>query len=195
MYEKHILAPGIILYRTGKDAVDGFVDDIESRFGNSWKEAKVVNTDTYEAETSEGRKCFDVIIQEGDQSIQPLYEKIDNWIKPAFEDFTNTYFIEKVVSDSYLLLKYGNEGKFDDHVDDGGKFPRTVSVSAYINDEYSGGELEFNNFNVVHKPIAGDIVFFCSAFPYMHKVSPVTEGVRYAIVNWYRYSTYLKEVL
>lgn len=196
MYEKHILAPGIILYRTGHEAIAGLKDEINSSVPTEeWKEAHVVNPETYEAQISDARKCHDFVLFDHNEDLKDLYKKIDDWISPAFKDFEKEYFIEETTSDMYLILRYENLGKFDPHVDDGGKFPRTISLSAYINDDYEGGELEFKNFNIKHKPKTGDIILFCSAFPYMHSVAPVTSGTRYAIVNWYRYSTYVKEIL
>jgi hypothetical protein len=196
MYEKHILAPGVILYRTGEQSIAGLKDEIDASIPlEQWREARVVNPETYESQVSDERKCHDFILYNYDENLKDLYKKIDDWIYPAYEDFQKEYFIEETTSDMYLILKYENLGKFDSHVDDGGKFPRTISLSAYINDDYEGGEIEFTNFNIKHKPKTGDIILFCSAFPYMHSVTPVTSGTRYAIVNWYRYSTYSKEII
>lgn len=196
MYEKHILAPGIVLYRTGLDIASGLKDEIISSVPEKeWKEAHVVNTETYEGQVHDSRKCHDFVLFDKNEELKDLYKKIDEWIYPAYKDFSDQYFVEPTTSDMYLILRYENLGKFDSHVDDGGKFPRTISLSAYINDDYEGGELEFANFGIKYKPEIGDIVIFSSAFPYMHSVSPVTSGTRYAIVNWYRYSTYPKEIL
>jgi hypothetical protein len=195
MYEKHILAPGVILYRTGKKIIAGLKDEINASIPlEKWRQADVINPETYKPQISDERKCQDFVLFNDNENLKNLYKKIDNWISPAFEDFEKEYFIEKTISDMYVILKYENLGKFDSHVDDCGKFPRTISLSAYINDDYEGGELEFNNFNIKHKTKIGDIILFCSAFPYMHSVAPVTSGTRNAIVNWYRYSTYPKEI-
>ena len=196
MYKKTILAPGIVLYRTGSESVNGLKDEInQSVPTQEWKEAQVVNLETFEGQLHESRKCHDFVLYDHNEELKDLYKKIDNWISPAFNDFMQEYNVEPIVSDMYLILRYGNLGKFDSHVDDGGKFPRTVSLSAYINEDYEGGELEFKHFNIKHKPQTGDIILFSSAFPYMHSVAPVISGTRYAIVNWYRYSTYPKEIL
>ena len=196
MYEKHILAPGIILYRSGSEVIAGLKDEIISSIPTEeWKEAHVVNPETYESEIHEARKCHDFVLYENNEELKNLYKKIDDWILPAFKDFEQEYHVEPTVSDMWLILRYGNLGKFDSHVDDGGKFPRTVSLSAYLNDDYEGGELEFNHFGIKHTPKVGDIIIFSSAFPYMHRVAPVTSGTRYAIVNWYRYSTYVQEIV
>lgn len=196
MYEKHILAPGIVLYKTGVDIASEIKDDIISLVpSEEWKEAHVVNPETYEGQIHDSRKCHDFVLFDHNDELKALYQKIDNWIAPAYRDFSEQYYVEQTTSDMYLILRYENLGKFDSHVDDGGKFPRTISLSAYINDEYEGGELEFAHFNIKHKPEIGDIIIFSSAFPYMHSVAPVTSGTRYAVVNWYRYSTFPKEIL
>lgn len=196
MYERQILAPGIILYKTGSEIIAGLKEELLAAIPpEEWKEAHTVNTETYEAEVSEGRKCDDFVLYENNVELKPLYDKISNWITPAYEDYVREYSVEPTVSDMWLILRYGDLGKFDHHVDDGGKFPRTISLSAYINDDYEGGELEFHHFGIKHVAEVGDIVIFSSAFPYMHKVSPVTSGTRYSIVNWYRYATYLREIV
>ena len=56
-----------------------------------------------------------------------------------------------------------------------------------MNDDFEGGELQFKEFDLKIKPEAGDIIVFCSGFPYMHQVAPVTMGIRYAVVKWYEY--------
>lgn len=191
MLDKQVLAPGIILYKTDKTFVQGLKEKIEDHLQEKWRPAQVVNTDTYENEVSTlSRKCFDYSI---DSSYigkdKEIYDLSNSWISPKINDFSSTYQIENLLPGPYIYLKYGFSDKFDWHIDDGGKFPRTVSVSAYLNDDYEGGNIEFSHFNISHKPEAGDVIVFGSSFTYMHRVTPVIYGTRYAIVNWYRYST------
>lgn len=200
--DRRELAPGIILYKTNADYAKSLINDIEAVVAEDWRKAEVVDTSTEKLEgviQEEARRCFDfpLVGEEIFQSDRPnyveLYNKIDSWIQPAIDDFQGWYNVERIVKGPYILLKYGYSDKFDWHVDDGQRYPRTVSVSAYLNDDYSGGEIEFERFGVSHKPEAGDLVVFSSAFPYSHRVVPVTEGTRYAIVNWYRYANYPEE--
>jgi Rps23 Pro-64 3,4-dihydroxylase Tpa1-like proline 4-hydroxylase len=195
--EKRILAPGIVLYKTDPELCNKIKQGIEKNIENRWKKAEVVNTETYEANQSQARKCFDYPLFDNNSPEQPindLYNAVHEWINPCLEDFASFYSIEKIISGAYILLKYEQSDKFDWHIDDGGKYPRTVSVSAYLNNEYEGGELEFNHFGISHKPEKGDIVLFNSSFTYMHRVNPVTSGTRYAVVNWYRYANYPKVI-
>jgi predicted 2-oxoglutarate/Fe(II)-dependent dioxygenase YbiX len=184
---KKILAPGIVLYKTDLARVNSIMEMVDSFIGDKWNVAKGVNTDKNEAEIVSARKCYDYALFD---LLNPLYQETDLWISECLKDYTAMYSVEKVEMGPYIFLKYENSDKFDWHIDDGKMFPRTVSVSAYLNDGYDGGELEFSHFGISHKPSAGDIVLFSASFPYMHRVTPIKNGVRYAIVNWYRYEGY-----
>jgi hypothetical protein len=190
--EKIILAPGIVLYKTKKEEANNILSLVEPSLKSRWKQAMAVNTETHENEIISSRSCFDYALsdQNYDNNLQNLYEIIDNWIQPKIDDYASSYFVEKIKKGPYIFLKYKDNDKFDWHVDDGQKYPRTVSVSAYLNDNYEGGEFEFQHFGISHKPEAGDIIVFSSSFPYLHRVKPVVSGTRYAVVNWYRYDGY-----
>jgi Rps23 Pro-64 3,4-dihydroxylase Tpa1-like proline 4-hydroxylase len=64
----------------------------------------------------------------------------------------------------------------DCHDDDKGK---TISVVLYLNDDYTGGELNFQNQNIKIKPSAGSIAVFPSRSPYFHESLPVLSGEKY----------------
>jgi predicted 2-oxoglutarate/Fe(II)-dependent dioxygenase YbiX len=76
---------------------------------------------------------------------------------------------------------------FHDHFDHASMYPRIVSASLFLNDDFEGGEFVFKEFNLTIKPKTGDILVFSSSFPYMHRVNPVKTGIRYAAVKWYEY--------
>jgi hypothetical protein len=184
---KEILAPGIVLYRTDLDKVNSIMQKIEFFIGDKWNLAKGVNTEKNEAEILSARKCYDYALAD---TSNLLYKETDAWISECLKDYVAMYSIEKVEMGPYIFLKYEDSDKFDWHIDDGKMFPRTVSVSAYLNDDYEGGELEFSHFGISYKPSAGDIILFSASFPYMHRVTPTKNGTRYAVVNWYRYEGY-----
>lgn len=196
MFTKEILAPGIILYRTDKQEVKSILDLLEPAIGDKWQPSMTVNTDTYQDFLSSSRQCEDFAMSQDVQesSLKEVYIKTDNWIAPLISDFANEYSVERIDKGSYIYIRYKDTNKFDWHNDDGKRYPRTVSVSAYLNDDYEGGEIEFKHFNISHKPKAGDVVIFGSSFTYMHRVKPVINGTRYAVVNWYRYHGYPVEM-
>lgn len=85
---------------------------------------------------------------------------------------------------SIHLLKYGPGGHLPAHQDQGVS-SRVLSSVMYLNDNYSGGEIEFVNSGVKVKPEAGSIIFFPSNFLYIHEVYPITDGFRYSMPHWY----------
>jgi predicted 2-oxoglutarate/Fe(II)-dependent dioxygenase YbiX len=86
--------------------------------------------------------------------------------------------------DAYQILKYGKGQHFANHIDDCEKYLRRVSSAFYLNDNYSGGEINFPRFGVTYKPKANELIIFPSSFIYNHSVSEVTDGTRYAVVSW-----------
>lgn len=82
------------------------------------------------------------------------------------------------------LLKYETAGHLPAHQDQGVS-SRVLSTVIYLNDDYDGGEIEFQHSGVKIKPEAGSIIFFPSNFLYVHEVYPITRGVRYSLPHWY----------
>ena len=195
MLNKRILAPGIVIYKTDPNQTEKILEKVKKDLTDQWHVSEVVNTSDYSDEINLFRQCQDCgidsnILKNGSQELKDLYLDTKSWIDPELNDFVAMYGVEELTTGPYVYIKYEQTDTFGHHVDDGKKFPRTVSISAYLNDNYEGGELEFKHFGITIKPQAGDIVVFSSAFPYMHKVHPVTSGTRYAVVAWYRYATY-----
>jgi hypothetical protein len=122
-----------------------------------------------------------------------LYLRIkDPMIKCLF-NYKEDYGIDQIIDDCWMVLRYGKDQKFDNHADDGPRYPRLVSMTAYLNDDYEGGELEYKNFGLSFKPEPGSVLIFPSNYVYQHRVIPVTSGLRYAVVNWFRWSTIPKD--
>lgn len=86
---------------------------------------------------------------------------------------------------SMQILKYGQDQKFEPHADDGVGTPRRVSALAYLNDNFSGGELEFTFSGILYNPSVGDLVLFPSSYFYVHGARPVTDGTKYSAVTWW----------
>lgn len=88
--------------------------------------------------------------------------------------------------EGYTILKYGVGQKFNNHIDDHPTFknPRRVSLVYYANDEFEGGKITFDKFNIEYQPKANEAILFPSNFMYSHTVHPVISGTRYAVVTW-----------
>jgi hypothetical protein len=105
---------------------------------------------------------------------------------PIEKDYMSDYGIFSTWHDTYGILKYGRGQKFTNHIDDHPDYHRRMSFVYYMNDNYTGGEINFPRFNLTIKPKANQMIVFPSTYVYNHSVSPVIEGERYAVVGWLR---------
>jgi predicted 2-oxoglutarate/Fe(II)-dependent dioxygenase YbiX len=85
----------------------------------------------------------------------------------------------------YELLRYLENGFCKQHIDSCKKYPRAVSCSFALNNDFEGGEFVFFDRELKYKLEKGDALMFPSNFMYPHEVMPVTKGTRYSIVTWF----------
>jgi predicted 2-oxoglutarate/Fe(II)-dependent dioxygenase YbiX len=62
---------------------------------------------------------------------------------------------------------------------------RDVSAIYYLNDEFDGGEIFFEQAQLMVKPRRGLLLAFPSDADHVHEVLPVSSGVRYTMVIWF----------
>lgn len=65
------------------------------------------------------------------------------------------------------------------------RWMRDVSAVLYLNDAYEGGELYFSQYGITHRPKPRQLMLFPSNRYFLHRVRPVTRGVRYAMPMWF----------
>ena len=157
-----------------------------------WRQAMVGDQQIY----LDYRDCFDLKISENQVNILPdqynnfkdmffiLKDKLDECIK----DYQRQYNIEMNYMEAINFVKYGEGQHFQIHSDHGFSYVCAISSVVYLNDEYEGGELYFNNFDIKFKPERGDIVLFPSSFIYSHASLPVSSGVKYSAVTMFDYN-------
>lgn len=71
------------------------------------------------------------------------------------------------------------------------EFPlaNTLTSGIMLNNDFDGGEIGFMPWGISVKPKAGDAIMYPSAFTGCHHVDPVTDGVRYAYLQWFAQGT------
>lgn len=191
---RQILAPGIVEYTFQKESARVLKGLVQNHCFRMWESAQVLSPDKKPVVDYNSRNCYVRFLDKRSTSCHPfdpvsrLYASLENGIWPIVKDFRKTYFLEELSSDSWSLLRYEQGNKFHNHFDDCFQYPRVLSVTMFLNDDFDGGELVFPNHGITIKPEAGKIVLFSSAFPFMHSVNPVTRGVRYSIVKWFSHA-------
>ncbi len=92
------------------------------------------------------------------------------------------------------LLRYGPGGRYVAHADSDVWNPeraawqraidRDFSLLIYLDQTFTGGSLNFPNFDYVLKPKPGMLVYFPSDARYLHEATPVQSGRRHVLVSW-----------
>lgn len=118
------------------------------------------------------------------QSTIPWSEKATNIILSKIKKFG----IKSLPSEGARLLRYEKGQYFKKHHDSGDPYKhRILSLVIQLSDNYTGGELVFyppkENEIIADKTI-GNVISFKPKL--WHEAKPVTEGVRYSIIIWFR---------
>ena len=189
---KQELAPGIIIYKTGKDSARVIKGLIQNSMFEQWEPAEVLINGKPAVENN-ARNCYNYFLSTKQDDCHPqdpivrAKKSLELGIDKIVVDYRSRYSIPEIKSHHTVLLRYEPGNMFHNHFDEAKTYPRIVSVSMFLNDNFEGGELEFKEFGIKIKPDAGDVVVFSSSFPYMHQVHPVKIGIRYSVVKWYQW--------
>jgi hypothetical protein len=199
--EKKDLGSGIFCYKGVINKDIDVINRIESNLkpegdttGYAWQPAYV----GYRQLIPEYRDCNDFKFKKTDiendksqvsQNLQSLWQDLYDVKLPAVEDYSRMYNINNLKYwEAFNFIKYGPGQHFMEHHDHGFSYNCTVSLVAYPNDDYEGGELYFRLQNLKVKADAGDLFIFPSNFMYPHQAMPVTSGTKYSIVTMLDYS-------
>lgn len=190
--EKQIIGTGIVVYKN----VIPKEWEIPKRLEKSltmpgspfkWMRANVGN---YE-EQLDHRNCFDFKYKRENldfaedaykEDLQKIHDQVYGVLRACLDDYGAMFGVSVQYVEAFNMVRYGPGEKFNVHGDDGDYYRCTVSAVGYPNDDYEGGELYFNHFNIKVKPEAGDFILCPSAFIYSHAALPVTFGTKYSIV-------------
>jgi hypothetical protein len=97
--------------------------------------------------------------------------------------------------ETLFLANLAVGGRHPKHADnceprDGGWVPnhtpqRDVSALYYLNEDFEGGEIVFEQHGLVIRPRTGLMVIFPSDRDHVHEVLPVVAGARYSVQTWF----------
>lgn len=196
--KKEILGPGIILYKNVMPDSNKIIDEIESR-PNLWVEGGIAESRVRYTEESSivfKKEIRDVNVF-GIKHISDKSHNQDNYVwmtemcnlafSPLEKDYTDHYSIKYPdYHEAYQVLKYEKEQHMISHIDSHPGFERSISTVYYFNNNYSGGDLYFDEFGLSFKADPGDFIVFPSIWAYKHSANPVLDGTKYSMVSFLR---------
>lgn len=199
--EKENLGSGIVVYRDVIKKDLDIINRLESVLAPvgttdryAWQPAYV----GYQELMPSYRDCVDFKYKKEniahDQSpagleLQKIWQDVYDAKLPAVDDYRKDHNIMHLKYwEAFNFIKYGPGQHFQEHHDHGFSYNCTVSLVAYINDDYDGGELYFRLQDLNIKPKAGDLYIFPSNYMYPHRAMPVHSGTKYSIVTMLDYN-------
>jgi predicted 2-oxoglutarate/Fe(II)-dependent dioxygenase YbiX len=166
---------------------------------NNWNKAQTVGESAGKVDAKESPRQNDILMI----SAYPGLEKMDKYLNKVYMSALRKYIghYDLTVGEAgltqdegYQILRYTEGGYYKDHIDYAShKNPngipstiRCVSGLIYLSDDQEGGEIYFKHSDRKLKPKAGSVVFFPSIFTHVHTSVPVTKGIKYCIVSWWK---------
>jgi len=193
-YEVEKIATGIYLY---KNTLPSDLDvpkmletalSKESAF-RKWTPATVNDHES----KPEIRNCVDFKIGKLDvwpvnsknEDLAAIYNSVNSVIHKCKDHYEPLHGLHCQWQQVINFIKYGEGEWFTTHPDAGPAFTCTLSSCLYLNDDYEGGELWFEEFDIKVKPKRGDHFLFPSNYIYRHQAMPVTGGIKYSAVTMF----------
>lgn len=197
---KEELFPGVWVYR---DVIKKDLDVINrlNAIGNSAdKEADSRYSWTfgfvgYSEKRPSYRDCEDIKIgeiinpvNETQKLVADLWSDLKKAQDAAVQDYCTKYSVKMNYWEVMNCIRYGKGQHFQEHADHGFSYSATVSLVAYVNDDYAGGNLFFPKLGLDIKPRAGDLYIFPSTYLFSHRAMPVEDGMKFSIVTMLDYN-------
>lgn len=196
--EKFEQAPCVFIYKKAIDS-SNFINMVEEESSKSWPYLMWTQSSTGDGENngfiSEHRTSFEMsmnplLLGDVNEDLVKIQNKlIEDILKPIDQcvwDYRNFFDLPLKSETSYSILKYSGGSEYHLHFDHASANERVLSMVACLGqEEFDGGELEFNNFNLTVKLNKDDLILFPSNFPYSHIAHPVNRGIKYSLVTWF----------
>lgn len=164
--------------------------DIINLGKDKWQEAKVQRNVVSEKSLDEKSRRSDVAWSNDEW----LYDMCWDYINTANTNSNWNFNVD--ACEPIQITRYKTNGHYDFHFDGNGftaynmpnnKFlhrkTRKLSMTIVLNEDYEGGEFEFFDEKRLIKEKTGTVIVFPSYI--VHKVRPVTKGIRYSLVAWF----------
>ena len=203
----YVLKDGIVYFPGAIKDIDRITELIESTNGNSvspwetWVSGSNANHIYGDAKTL-SRSLYD---QDTDKVLSDsmfIIETLTNVMVSCASEYREIYdlpmdrpvFWEKTLrreNTVFGINKYNEGSLMGPHVDyDKNNTYVKYTIVCYLNDNYTGGELNFPNHGITIKPEAGSVMMYPSGDPYMHECLQITKGRKMIITHHLRKNHY-----
>ena len=149
--------------------------------GIGWSRATTIQSGVHQNErTNLNLGLTSLAMSTGSPELQAIHNQMYILLMSATAPYMKKHSIDNLWHEGYNVLKYRTGNEYKAHYDGDTRTHRCVSAIVYLNDDYTGGEVEFVNFGLKIKPKPGSLLLFPSNYAYSHIAHPVLTGTKYA---------------
>jgi hypothetical protein len=169
MLNKEELFPGVWVYRNAIPKDLNVIERLNEIGLSAEKEGETRFAWTfgfvgYSQKMPDYRNCEDIKIaeikqprNETEKLVGSLWQDLRLHQGIAVDDYCKKYSLLMNYWEVMNCIRYGEGQHFQEHADHGFSYSATVSLVAYPNDDYEGGNLVFPKLGLDIKPKAGDL--------------------------------------
>ena len=200
MLNKEELFPGVWVYRNAIPQDLNIIERLNEIGLSAEKEGDTRFAWTfgfvgYSEKMPDYRNCEDIKVaeienprNETEKLVNALWKDLRHHQGIAVDDYCKKYSLFMNYWEVMNCIRYGEGQHFQEHADHGFSYSATVSLVAYANDDYEGGNLVFPKLGLDIKPKAGDLYIFPSTYLFSHRAMPVKSGMKFSIVTMLDYN-------
>ena len=111
-----------------------------------------------------------------------LHKELQETIVDSVKEYAQHYKVRLQQMEHLRVARYPEGGFYAMHSDADGK--RQISFVLFLNSDYSGGQLHFENQRLSIEPKSGSLVVFPSNYLFRHECMPVVRGQKYVSIGW-----------
>lgn len=121
-----------------------------------------------------------------DLSGQEFDELVTKNVQPAIDAYVIKHNLPRL-GRGWKIVENQSAEESDIIVDDVKEEQSVYTVKVFLDQESTGGEIEFFHRGVLIAPVPGDILIYPSSYINSYRVKPITSGTQKYLVNKYRF--------
>ena len=186
--------PNILSHDACDTVIDWYNKNIDEEYqsetGDGFEKGKVSD---YRTSTTLavplGSEIDNILALSINKTLLAYIETLNTQYKLKDNDCWAHHLPKKLKSEDFQINRYDENQEYKWHTDQGydyrkktGMFTRQFSIVVYLNDDFDGGETEFQFAKFT--PKKGACLIFPSNFMFSHCARPVKNGVKYSCASW-----------
>jgi len=129
------------------------------------------------------------VFQFADEDHAPLREELKEYqmaLNSVTSEINTSYGVGFKGDEGLKVLRYDKDIEYEVRVDPHLHNARLLTAHMFLNDDFTGGQIEFPYHDITVQPKVGTLVVFPPSWSYSFTAHPVKDGEKYVLLTWYR---------